>query len=162
MFRWVERLVLGSKSRAADVTDEAVSVVRLLAITENDRFYATLVDIASSSGWEIRRASSVQDGLDLLHTAGLPLILFDWDENGDNWRDAVKRLCSSPHHPCVLLASRFVDDNLRQEVLRFRGYDVLPKGAEREEIVRMIQFAWFWVTRSQRFADSARQEEARH
>ena len=162
MFRWVERLGFGAKNRTASSLDQSASAVRLLAITSNDRYYATLVDIASSSGWEIRRAGTVQEALELLHTAHVPLILFDWDENGDNWRDGVKRLGAAPSHPCVLLVARFIDDNLRQEVLRFRGYDVLPRSAGPEEIVRMIQFAWFWITRSQRFADNANHEEARH
>jgi hypothetical protein len=59
-----------------------------------------------------------------------------------------------------LLASRLVDDNLRQEVIRFGGYDVVARSAVRDQIVRTIQFAWFWTTRSHRFSDGGTQQEA--
>lgn len=145
MFRWSTLLRLRPKQR-----DETQSAVRLLAITASDGFYARLVDIASSCGWEIRRASTVQEGLAIVHSLAMPLILFDWDENGDDWRHGFNRLGSAPNHPCIVLTSRFTDDNLRQEVMRLRGYDVLGRSSDREEIVRTVEFAWFWTTRSQR------------
>jgi len=162
MFHWAELLGLRRKPAAKDALDGATFAVRLLAITADDRFYSLLVEIASSSGWEIRRAGTVQEGLDVVRSLSLPLVLFDWDENGPNWRGGLDRLGAAPSHPCILLASRVVDDNLRQEVIRFRGYDVIPRSAAREQIVRTIEFAWFWTTRSHRFSDGGTQQEARH
>jgi len=48
------------------------------------------------------------------------------------WQRAVLALGTWPVmyrivRPCVLLASGVVDDNLKGEVLRHRGYDVLPE-----------------------------------
>jgi DNA-binding response OmpR family regulator len=159
MFRWSELFRLRSKP---DSRDKTTSPVRLLAITASDEFYARLVDIASSSGWEIRRASTVQQGIALQRSTAMPLIVLDWDENSDDWRHGFKRLASTRNPPCMLLASRFTDDNLRQEVMRLRGYDVLGRSANREQIVRTIEFAWFWTTRSQQFADTVKQQEGRH
>lgn len=162
MFSWVDLLKLWSRNTAPAHHDGALPSIRLLVITSSDPFYTAFVDIASNAGWEIRRASTVQEGVDAVHSYSMPLILFDWDENGEDWRQGVRRLAAVPNPPCILLASRCIDDNLRQEVLRFRGYDVLAKSADREQIVRSIEFAWFWITRSQRFAGYASQEEARH
>ena len=126
--------------------------IRLLAITTNDQFYSGLVDIAASCGWEIRRASSVKEGLDVVRSLAVPLVLFDWDENGHDWRAGLNRLASTHCRPCVLLASRVADENMRQEVIRYHGYDVLPRSADRDQVVQAIQFAWFWITRPHRFA----------
>jgi DNA-binding NarL/FixJ family response regulator len=131
---------------------EANLTIRLLTITTNDQFYSGLVDIAASRGWEIRRASSVTEGLDVVRSVGIPLVLFDWDENGNDWRAGLNRLASAHCHPCVLLASRVADENMRQEVIRHHGYDVLPRSADQDQVVQAIQFAWFWITRPQHFA----------
>ena len=70
----------------------------------------------------------------------------------DDWRAGIKRIASAQCHPCVLLASRVADENMRQEVIRHHGYDVLPRSADRDQVVQAIQFAWFWITRPNRFA----------
>lgn len=158
MFRWSDLLGLWPRNRTAGSRNEATSAVRLLAITSRDEFYARLVDIASSSGWEIRRATTVQEGLAVLRSTAIRLILFDWYETGNDWRHGLNRLGAAPNHPCVLLASRFADDNLRQEVMRLGGYDVLSRSADRVQIVRTLEFAWFWATRSQGFANGAKQK----
>jgi DNA-binding NarL/FixJ family response regulator len=158
MFRWSDLLGLLPRHRADGSSNGAKSAVRLLAITSSDEFYARLVDIASSSGWEIRHASTVSEGLAVLRSTAIPLILFDWDETGEDWRSGFSRFASGPNRPCILLASRFADDNLRQEVMRLRGYDVLSRSADPEQIVRAVEFAWSWTTWSQRFAGDAKQE----
>jgi DNA-binding NarL/FixJ family response regulator len=158
MLRWTQLLGFRPKQLAADSRPEANRTIRLLAITANDQFYSGLVDIAGSCGWEIRRASSVKEGLDVVRSLGMPLVLFDWDESGHDWRHGLNRLASAHCHPCVLLASRVADENMRQEVIRFHGYDVLPRSADRDQVVRKIQFAWFWITRQRRFADGSEQE----
>jgi DNA-binding response OmpR family regulator len=162
MLHWAKLLGLRTRSAAKDARDGTASRTRVLAITADDCFYSTLVEIASSSGWEIRRATTAQEGLDIVCSFSMPLVIFDWDENGPNWRGGLDRLSAARSHPCILLASRVVDDNLRQEVIRFGGYDVLVRSAGRELILRTIQFAWFWITRSHRFSDGATQQEACH
>lgn len=122
------------------------STVRILAITSDDRFYSILVDAGSSCGWEIRRSSTVQEGLDAVRSLHVPLVIFDWDGSEQDWGHALDRIWAAPNHPCVLLASRLMNDNLRQEVQRHHGYDVLPRTGDRDRIVRTVEFAWFWTT----------------
>lgn len=162
MLRLAQLLGFRPKHPANDSHGPADAIIRLLAITTNDRFYAGLVDIATSCGWEIRRASAIREGLDILRSLSMPLVVFDWDENGHDWRDGIGRLGAAPNHPCVLLASRVIDENLRQEVMRFHGYDVLARSADKDQIIRTIRFAWFWTTRSRRIAEGANPQEARH
>jgi DNA-binding response OmpR family regulator len=159
MLRWIQRLHIRPKHTQDNARRPANSTVRVLAITGNDQFYSSLVDAATSHGWEIRRASSLTQGLEITRSLRMPLVLFDWDENGDDWREALQRLVRAPGHPTVLLASRLADENMRQEVIRLQGYDVLPRSADRDRMVRTIQFAWFWITRSNRFHDGAEQKE---
>jgi hypothetical protein len=148
---------LGLKSRQADTPEHASSAVRLLAITTDDVFYTFLVDTATSCGWEIRRAASLPEAIDLIRSYSIPLVILDWSDSAQDWRGELDRLCTGSSHPCVLLASEVMDDNLKGEVLRHRGYDVLPRFGDREQIVRLIQFAWFWTTRSRRLMEAETQ-----
>ena len=161
MFQLTKLLGIRPRQAVDDTRGKLPSQVRLLTITANDRFYADLVDIASSCGWEIRRAGAIKEGLEVIRALSIPLVLLDAEEDGHDWRGSLPRLVSASSHPCVLVASRFADENMRQEVLRFHGYDVLPKSADRDGIIRTIQFAWFWTTRSQRFSDLTKQTEGR-
>lgn len=141
------RQLFGIRSHDSGVVqDGSNSPVRLLVVTQNDRFYSSLVDAGSSCGWEVRRSSEISEAIETIREHSIRLVILDWDENGHDWRDGLGRLTSAHEGACVLLASPVMDDNLRQEVLRFRGYDVVPKRADREQIVRTVQFAWFWIT----------------
>jgi DNA-binding response OmpR family regulator len=162
MLRWTQLLGFRPKLSERESRRQANSTIRLLAITANDRFYSSLVEIAASCGWEIRRAGSIKEGLDVARAQSMPLLLLDWDEDGHDWRGEVRRLATAPGHPCVLLSSRVADENMRQEVIRFQGYDVLPRSADRDQIVRTIRFAWFWITRAQRFHDGAERQEEQY
>ena len=158
IFNWLHSSGAKSKGRKTDARDGAISAVRVLAVTENDRFYTTLTEIGAGCGWQVRRARSLSEAVAAIDSHATPLVILDWDENNADWRRALERLCARPHHPCVLLASRVVDENLRQEVLRYRGYDVLPRSTDRDQMIRAIEFAWFWTTRSCLFMDAAKEE----
>jgi len=151
--------ILGIKAKHVAETTHAHdgSAVRLLAITTDDAFYSFLLDSATSCGWEIRRAAALPEAIDLIRSFSVPLVILDSPDNGQDWRRDLRRLCTGSCHPCVLLASGVVDDNLRGEVLRHRGYDVLPRFGDREQIIRLIQFAWFWTTRSRRLMEAETQ-----
>jgi DNA-binding response OmpR family regulator len=142
--RWL-RFPRFKASHSSDV-HAAASPVRILAITSDDRFYASLLDVGASRGWEVRRGSTIQEGLDTVRSLHMPLVILDWDESAHDWRHGLERIWAAPNHPCVLLASRVMDDNLRQEVQRHHGYDVLPRTGDRDQIVRTVEFAWFWTT----------------
>ncbi len=138
MFQWAR--ILGIHPRPAIPQSEPA--VDLLAITADDGFYATLRDIAETRNWRIQRADTVENA-----AASLSPDLVILDSDGEEWQTAVGRLASLPNRPCVLLASPVVDENLREEVIRSRGYDVFARSADRDQIVRSIQFAWFWAKR---------------
>lgn len=136
--------------------EAAASQVRLLVITSDDDFYSVLKNASADGKWTMHRATSIQNGLHAMRADSLPLIIVDWTAPVDDWRPALDAICAEPKRPCVILASRVIDENLRREVLRYGGYDVLPRSADRQQIVREINFAWFWITRSD---DSTRNEK---
>ena len=126
------------------VTDDDL-IVRFIVITADEDFYLRLQQLAGTHGWRIERALSTDEARDLISVQPTPLVIYDSDSNGGRWRNAFKSMNDLPAHPCVLLASRVADDYLLQEVLRNRGYDLLPKSAPNEKLIQCLKFAWSWA-----------------
>jgi DNA-binding NtrC family response regulator len=124
------------------------SAVRLLLITSDDQFYALFRDIASDRKWSVSRVGTVEQAFPILRRVDVPLILYDWNAPLSDWQEGIRSLTALQPDSCVILASTFADEYLRREVARNRGYDVLPRSADRDKLIRTLQFAWFWRTRS--------------
>ena len=120
-------------------------IVRLFVITADDQFYVRLRQIADTYKWRIGRALSLDDAETPVNASPTPIVIFDSESDGGNWRGALKRLSTLPARPCVLLASRVADDYLLQEVVRNHGYDLLPKSAPSAKLIHRLRFAWFWA-----------------
>jgi hypothetical protein len=141
------------ESRVA--TDDDL-IVRFIAITADEEFYVRLQQIAGKREWRIGRALSTDDAEALISATPTPIVIYDSDWNGENWRNALRRMSDLPSHPCVLLASRVEDDYLLREVVRHHGYDLLPKSAPSERLIHRLEFAWFWARARVNWEDSNR------
>jgi DNA-binding NtrC family response regulator len=123
-----------------------VPVVALL-VSEQDRNV-----LASSFGEEpldVRFAESYEDAYPLASRLAAPIILFDRDWPGTEWRTAVAGLASLPHRACVLLVSGVADGYLWQELIRTGGYDVLPKPLRRDNVASVVKLALsYWNSTS--------------
>ena len=132
----------GVESRVAADDD---LTVRFIVITADEDFYQRLQQIAGAYDWRIGRALSTDEARALISAQPTPIVIYDSDSNGGNWRGAFKSMSDLPAHPCVLLASRVADDYLLQEVVRNHGYDLLPKSAPSEKLSHCLKFAWSWA-----------------
>ncbi len=144
----------GRKHGASEITAPTVDsrvvadddlIVRFVVITADEDFYLRLQQLAGTYGWRIGRASSNDEARELISAQPTPLVIYDSDSNGGDWRGAFKSMNHLPAHPCVLLASRVADYYLLQEVLRNHGYDLLPKSAPNEKLIHCLKFAWSWA-----------------
>ena len=116
-----------------------LSVVAILA-PQTDR--TQLESIFERAGWQIAFA----DGLDA--TQHVPIVLYDRDLPGADWRQVIQQLAGNRHSRKVILASFVADDYLWEEVIHYGGYDILPKPFRESEVRHVIQFAWAAVTKS--------------
>jgi hypothetical protein len=125
-------------------TDDEL-VLSLVVISADEEFYARLRRIAGECGWNLERATTIEAAETMVARKPTPLVVYEGDSDRGNWRFAVRRLNDLPPHPCVLLASSVSDENLLREVVRNNGYDILPKAASTEKLIRSLNFAWFWA-----------------
>ena len=115
-----------------------VPVVALL-VSEQDR--GVLTSSFGEEPLDVRFAESYEDAYALANRLTAPIILFDRDWPGTEWRTAVAGLASLPHRACVLLVSGVSDGYLWQELIRTGGYDVLPKPLRRDNVASIVKLA---------------------
>lgn len=120
------------------------AVIRLLVVTHDDNLYLSVHGAATGFGWETRMVRTVDRGLQVLDGFPASVAIYDWTGTEEDWRFEVDRLTAQPDHPCVLLASPVDDEYLRAELVRHGGFDVIPRSADADRLIRNIQFAYFF------------------
>jgi FixJ family two-component response regulator len=104
-----------------------------------------LDEISCRNQWDVVFAKEYNEARLLSDRLKPPIILFDRDVAGPDWRHAVSSLASVSGSACVLLISRVADDYLWNEVVLNGGYDVLSKPLREGDVMRAVRLAWsYW------------------
>lgn len=103
--------------------------------------------IFNAQGWDLNCVSTLSEAVDSIRRKPIPVVVYDYRIDDDDWREVLRALSEERNYPCVLLASSVIDKGFRDEVVRFRGYDVVSRLADEDELVRTINSAWFWKQR---------------
>jgi len=110
-----------------------------LVVDEQDRRV-----LASISGQELLDIHFVESREEVCSAAKrliAPVVFLDRDWRGTEWKTDVQRLAASPHHACVILLSGVSDVYLWQELIRWGGYDVLPKPLQADKVASVVKLA---------------------
>ena len=118
--------------------------VRLLAITRGHEEEASLRRIAADLQWRLTIVGSSAEAIARIGDEAMPLVICDRDLAGEDWRAVVASIAARQDVLCVVLASAVVDDYLWDEVIKQRGYDVVSKPFEADQLRRAVTFAWSW------------------
>jgi CheY-like chemotaxis protein len=124
--------------------------VNLLAITRGVEEEQSLRRIADRLQWTVSIAPSLEDAVRMLREQPMTLVICDRDLPGGDWRKAVAAIAARRDVLCVVLASTVVDGYLWDEVIKQRGYDVVSKPFEADQLQRAVRFAGSWKRWSMR------------
>ena len=144
MFDFAARLrLLSRRNRTSEVAEapEGKNTLRLLLVTRDDDLCCSVQNAAARCGWQMRRARSVEQNMPVLDEFRAPLVIYDWNPEEGDWRFGVDCLTARPDHPCVLLASPVVDQYLWAELVRHGGFEIIPRSANMDELIRIVRFA---------------------
>jgi DNA-binding NtrC family response regulator len=137
MWQVIHSLFTG-RDRSRNEPPSRISIVAL-AVGEQDK--SILRAISGQKPVDTHFADSCEEALAIANRLIAPVILFDRDWPGTDWRVAVEQLAATPHGACVILISGVADDNLWQELIRRGGYDVLAKPLRTEDVARVLMLA---------------------
>jgi len=134
----------GATSCAVDMPSESgcpAGSIRVVAITPDARDRALLARIADQFGWTFTAVASTASALGALLPNAAHLVICDRELPGEDWQDALPKLAAAPQVVGVLLASTVADDYLWDEVIKHRGFDVVVKPYDAEQLHRIVTFA---------------------
>jgi DNA-binding NtrC family response regulator len=144
MFDFAARLrLLSRRNPTSEVAEapEGKNTLRLLLVTRDDDLSCSVQNAAARCGWQMRLARSVEQSIPVLDEFRAPLVIYDWNPEEGDWRFAVDCLTARPDRPSVLLASPVVDQYLWAELVRHGGFEVIPRSANVEQLIRSVRFA---------------------
>ena len=119
--------------------------IAVAGLLMDDRDRESLSSLERHDQWQVHLEDN--HSWNALSKLESPIIIWDRDLTGEDWRDVVHSLASLPQRPCVLLLSRVVDDYLWNEVVRVGGYDVLSKPLKEAEVLRVVRLASsYWAS----------------
>ncbi len=134
----------GATSGVVDAPSESripAGPVRVVVITPDARDRALLARIADQFGWTFTAVTSTASAIGALQPNAAHLVICDRDLPDEEWQDALPKLAAAPQVLGVLLASTVADDYLWDEVIKHRGFDVVVKPYDAEQLHRIVTFA---------------------
>ena len=143
MYELARKLKKENGSGPAVPADDA-SPVRVLAVTQNASDWNALHRVADECGWTLFWAHSCEAALTVLSHYVIPIVIYDRDLPGEEWKAALRRISLYRQPVCILLASSVSDEYLWREVVQHQGFDVLPKPFQPERLVRTVKVACSW------------------
>ncbi len=115
---------------------------RVLAVTADLGFYSGVLSAASAARCRTDWARTVSRAVEIGRVKSPPIVIYDSNLPGVDWRCAFDRLGALPSRPRILLAAPAIDEELWRSVLRRQGYDVIERAANSEQLEREFRFAW--------------------
>jgi CheY-like chemotaxis protein len=125
----------------ADSAEGSRAPVRLLAILPGPQDAEQLRGIAAGLGWSVAVVDTPAEAIARLQADPVTAAICDQDLPHEDWREVMNRIAALPQSPCLLLASRVMDQYLWNEVIQCRGYDVVSKPFQSDELRRVVAFA---------------------
>jgi PleD family two-component response regulator len=142
----------GNSSASPGLTDDRMP--KVLAVISSCPDRTALERLASVSGWQLTFADSLAAALHS-RTVLPPVVLYQRELAGGDWRVAVRTLSRMLPRPCVILLSSTTDRNLWDELERSGGSDLLKLPLDNGSTLRSVNRAWALWRSQQRLREAA-------
>lgn len=116
--------------------------LRAMAVISDGADRAALQAAFEEKGWVLIVADNTTDALVLQMQERFPVVLFQRDIAGKDWRPAVRVLSRMMPRPGVVLLSDTSDMNQWEELVRCGGFDVARTPVDGGAVMRMVSAAW--------------------
>ena len=117
---------------------------RVLVMSPDSGYRDQWRRLSGELDWYLECHPSLDAAIDVQRVRSFHIVVCDCAVDSDEWRVALSEFCIGADIPCVVLTSSLIDDGFRDEVIRHRGYDVLRRNADDDEVIRAVNSAWLW------------------
>ncbi len=103
--------------------------------------------VVAGSRWRVVPVRSCEEAMAAVRHYSAPVVIYDREVPGADWREHVRNMRASAHPVCLILVSRVADAYLWDAVIECGGFDVITKPFRREQVLRALEFAFaHWKT----------------
>ena len=113
-----------------------------LLISPVEKGHQVLQTIFHEFDWTLRSASFLGPAPALRRKNIAPVVITEQHLKVGTWRDVLGVTQVLPDPPLVIVISTHADDRLWAEALNLGAHDVLAKPLDRQETIRVLQWAW--------------------
>lgn len=132
-----------------------------LLISPVEKDHEVLKALFHEHDWTLYCTSSLGSASALLRKDITPVVITEQHLPVGAWTDVLEAMEFLPDPPLVIVISTHADDRLWAEALNLGAHDVLAKPLDRQETIRVLQWAWHhWAGRRQRRAAPIRTRAA--
>lgn len=122
-----------------------------LLISPIEKDHEVLQALFHEYDWTLQSASSLSPASVLLRKNIAPVVITEQHLRVGTWRDVLEVMQVLRDPPLVIVISTHADDRLWAEALNLGAHDVLAKPLNRQETIRVLQWAWaYWAGHHQR------------
>jgi hypothetical protein len=133
--------------RSRKTTSRAVPALTkcdIVAISPDMCFFSSLVHTTAPYGWAVRWARSITGAEEMLAERSDPIIIYDCCSVAEDWRASIARLRAVSEDPCIVMTAGLVSEELWQEALARRVYDVVCRMGHGCQLIATLHFARKW------------------
>lgn len=132
---------------------ESPQRVPVVALVVGERDRQILAERSAQQLLDLHFVRSAEDLWNVANRLRAPVIVFDRDWPGTEWRAVIQNLAALPQRACVVLMSGVAEEYLWEELVRCGGYDTLTKPLRAEEAGRALKLALsYWKLASSAIA----------
>ena len=129
--------------------------MNLLAVTPDDKDWASLQAVFAHSNWVLHREQSATAAIPFCRAHDPAVVLCGCDAGNGGWRSLLTQLKRDGVKAPVVVFTHEEQDCLWSEILAAGGYDLLVVPFDKHEVLRVVTQAWLqWHRRHRR--DDAR------
>jgi DNA-binding response OmpR family regulator len=125
-----------------DLPETTASAVLVLLLSAQPADRDELASILRNTRWHVILAETASSAFHMLRAVEFPVVLWDRDVQGMEWRQALRELANSRCRPAALLLSDVDDSYLWEEVVHAGGFDVLTRPFRGRDVMSSVEFAY--------------------
>ena len=139
---WLQRLRKAGPALPNRTLVVCEKVLKVLAVMPEGPARDALGSMFGALGWTIVFADTPATGIASYRATHFPVVLYEREKTGYDWRLVVSVFARLSPPPSVILLSAGADRNLWDEVIRCGGADILRIPFDEAAVTRVVKAGW--------------------
>jgi DNA-binding NtrC family response regulator len=116
--------------------------IPLVVVSTRKEDHDNLESILADSAWQLFTAATLAEAYGALRNARTPIVICDAAIDGSRWSDTIRSFSRARPGAYVIFLADDNRESVYQEIIRHGGFDVLTRPLRKEDVFRVLLFAY--------------------